>query len=100
MNETTSDPIQLDMFHTKIEPTVPTSMIRDDLQLQAIALCCSTDNKSRVVAVTGQAGTGKTSIMKEVYDAFVAGGHDVALAAPTGKAAKRISEATGIAATT
>lgn len=85
---------------TQLELPLQQGMIRDELQQQAIALCCSTDAKSRIVAVTGQAGTGKTSIMKEVYDAFVAGGHDVALAAPTGKAAKRISEATGITATT
>ena len=91
------EPTQLNLFDAL---DTPPPMKRDELQQQAIALCCSTDSKSRIVAVTGQAGTGKTSIMKEVYDAFVAGGHDVALAAPTGKAAKRIAEATGIAATT
>src|SRR5215475_106601 len=72
-------------------------MIEDKLQQEAIKLCCGTD---RLVAVTGQAGTGKTTIMKEVYQRFTSSGHVVALAAPTGKAAKRISEATGIAATT
>lgn len=74
------------------------SLIKDDLQEQAVALCCSTSN--RIASVTGQAGTGKTTIMKKVYNAFLEAGHTVALAAPTGKAAKRISEATGIPATT
>lgn len=66
----------------------------DLLQEQAVKLCC--DTNERIVGVTGQAGTGKTTIMKQVYDAFAAAGHDIALVAPTGKAAKRIAEATGI----
>lgn len=72
-------------------------MIKDELQEEAIRLACGPD---RLVAITGQAGTGKTTIMKEVYQRFTDAGHVVALAAPTGKAAKRISEATGIPATT
>lgn len=68
------------------------------MQERAIELACSTSN--RIVGVTGQAGTGKTTIMRRVYHAFVDAGHAVALCAPTGKAAKRISEATGIQATT
>lgn len=76
----------------------PDTLIKDELQEQAVALCCSTEN--RIASVTGQAGTGKTTIMKRVYNAFVDAGHNVALAAPTGKAAKRIAEATGIPATT
>ena len=76
----------------------PDSLIKDELQEQAVTLCCSTEN--RIASVTGQAGTGKTTIMKRVYNAFIDAGHNVALAAPTGKAAKRISEATGIPATT
>lgn len=79
---------------TTTEPTFQ----RDALQEEAIEKCCSTD--FRIACVTGQAGTGKTSIMKRVYHAFKDAGHSVALAAPTGKAAKRIAEATGIPATT
>lgn len=66
--------------------------------MEAIRLCC--DIKNRIAGVTGQAGTGKTTIMKQVHAAFEDAGHDVALCAPTGKAAKRIGEATGIDATT
>ena len=73
-------------------------MQHDDLQSQAVTLCC--DSTKNIVSVTGQAGTGKTTIMKKVYEAFINAGHSVALAAPTGKAAKRIAEATGIDAMT
>ncbi len=72
--------------------------VKDELQEKAIALACDTSN--RIVGITGQAGTGKTTIMRQVYYAFAEAGHSVALCAPTGKASKRISEATGIQATT
>ena len=78
--------------------TSPPVMQHDDLQSQAVTLCC--DSTKNIVSVTGQAGTGKTTIMKKVYEAFINAGHSVALAAPTGKAAKRIAEATGIDAMT
>lgn len=70
----------------------------DDKQQEAIRRCC--DVTQRVVPVTGKAGTGKTTIMKNVYHALTEAGYVVALAAPTGKAAKRIQEATGIPAVT
>ena len=70
----------------------------DDTQRQAIDACCNLTN--RVVAVTGAAGTGKTTILQNVYRALYAQGRAVVLCAPTGKAAKRITEATGIAAVT
>lgn len=74
------------------------AMVQDSLQEEAVTLCC--DTKNRIASVTGQAGTGKTTIMKKVFNAFSDAGHVIALAAPTGKAAKRIGEATGIPATT
>jgi len=70
----------------------------DPKQQEAITLCC--DINKRLVGVTGPAGTGKTTIMRQVHEHFVKAGYQVALAAPTGKAAKRISEATGIPAVT
>lgn len=74
------------------------ALIKDELQQQAITLACGIENT--IVGITGQAGTGKTTIMKQVHTAFTEAGYGVALAAPTGKAAKRISEATGIPAMT
>lgn len=67
----------------------------DPKQREAVQLC--TDIKNTIVSVTGPAGTGKTTIIKVVYDVFVAAGYSVSIATPTGKAAKRVREATGIA---
>ena len=70
----------------------------DDKQRAAIDACC--DVKKRIVAVTGKAGTGKTLIMKEVSDRLSEAGYSVQTSAPTGKAAKRIREVTGLDAMT
>jgi exodeoxyribonuclease V alpha subunit len=70
----------------------------DDTQLQAVNECVNVSK--RVVAVTGAAGTGKTTIMQNVYRELYRQGRTVVLCAPTGKAAKRITEATGIPAQT
>lgn len=70
----------------------------DDTQLAAITRCC--DMQQRIVPVTGVAGTGKTTIIKKVYEELTSAGYRVALCAPTGKAAKRIQEATGLPAMT
>lgn len=75
-----------------------TEIVFDDLQTQAIELCCNVDH--RLVAITGKAGTGKTLIIREVYDQLTRAGYSVACSAPTGKAAKRIQESTGIPALT
>jgi len=73
-------------------------LILDDTQNEAITKCV--DLSKRVVAVTGAAGTGKTTILKHVYRTLYKQGREVVLCAPTGKAAKRITEATGIQAQT
>ena len=70
----------------------------DETQAKAIGACC--DISRRIVPVTGAAGTGKTTILENVYKTLKARGHQVVLCAPTGKAAKRIQEATGIPART
>lgn len=73
-------------------------MILDETQQAAVDACCGLDK--RIVAVTGAAGTGKTTILQNVYWDMVKRGKSVVLCAPTGKAAKRITEATGIPAMT
>lgn len=70
----------------------------DDTQQKAVSLCC--DISQRVVGVTGPAGSGKTTILRTAYNALEENGYSIALAAPTGKAAKRIYEVTGINAFT
>lgn len=77
------------------------SHIWSEEQQYAIDLCGNRTHK--LVGVTGEAGTGKTTILravatvlKEEYPESDA----IALCAPTGRAAKRIQEATGIKAMT
>lgn len=67
-------------------------------QLKAIEY--ATDLRRRVVSVSGPAGSGKTTIIKKAVQSLQNAGRRVALAAPTGRAARRISEATGYAAKT
>lgn len=62
----------------------------DDSQARAVDLMCS----ARFALVTGGPGTGKTTTMRVALARLGARVH-VALAAPTGKAAKRMAEATG-----
>ncbi len=64
----------------------------NDLQRVAVERCL--DMTKRIAAVTGEAGTGKTSIIKIVYNSLIEAGYNPVIAAPTGKAAKRIREAT------
>ncbi len=53
-----------------------------------------------LLVVTGGPGVGKTTIVKAILSVFDHAGIDTRLAAPTGRAAKRLSEATGRDATT
>ena len=70
----------------------------DAKQREAVELCC--DVTKRIVSVTGGAGTGKTTIIQHTYNTLVEAGYQVGVCAPTGKAAKRVREATGIPAST
>ena len=51
--------------------------------------------KNGVMILTGGPGTGKTTVVRAMLSIFRSLGHKVTLAAPTGRAAKRLSEATG-----
>jgi exodeoxyribonuclease V alpha subunit len=67
-------------------------------QDHAVIMCC--DVTIPVASVTGAAGTGKTLVLGEVYRELRTRRRLVALCAPTGRAAKRIQELTGISAKT
>ena len=67
-----------------------------DEQIEAIRLSI----RNRVSILTGGPGTGKTTTVKGIIKAHKLLGHDIYCAAPTGRAAKRMSEATGEAAST
>jgi exodeoxyribonuclease V alpha subunit len=49
----------------------------------------------KVLVLTGGPGTGKSTLVRGVLDVFEAGGLRCGLAAPTGRAARRLAEATG-----
>ncbi|MBT7371189.1 MAG: ATP-dependent RecD-like DNA helicase [Gammaproteobacteria bacterium] len=55
---------------------------------------------SKVMVITGGPGVGKTTLVNSILRILTAKGVNVALAAPTGRAAKRLSESTGMEAKT
>ena len=66
----------------------------DEVQLQAIRTALT----SKVMVLTGGPGTGKSTTTMGIIRAF--SGQRILLAAPTGRAAKRLSEVTGMEAKT
>ena len=63
----------------------------DDVQVEAIRMAVN----SKVMVLTGGPGTGKTTTTLGIIAALQNIGMSILLAAPTGRAAKRMSEATG-----
>ena len=55
---------------------------------------------SKVLVITGGPGVGKTTIVKSILQVLSAKGTKLLLCAPTGRAAKRMTEATGFEAKT
>lgn len=68
----------------------------DEVQIEAI----KTAAKSKFMVLTGGPGTGKTTTTLAIIKVFDRLGARVLLAAPTGRAAKRMSETTGMEAKT
>ena len=65
----------------------------DLAEKQIEAIRCAAENK--VMIITGGPGTGKTTIINAILKIFSAVKANIMLAAPTGRAAKRMSETTG-----
>lgn len=63
-------------------------------------LAIATAAKKGLLVLTGGPGTGKTTTIKGIISIFEHQNLDIALAAPTGRAAKRMSEVTGMEAKT
>ena len=68
----------------------------DEVQIDAI----KTAVNSKVMVLTGGPGTGKTTTILGIIQAYQASGFKIACAAPTGRAAKRMSETTALQAKT
>lgn len=99
LSELCSVKIHLDMqkFDKKLRNIqIEEGIIFADMQREAIqqALC------NGVTIITGGPGTGKTTIIKAIISLYKNEGFKIALAAPTGRAAERMSLATGFEAKT
>ena len=68
----------------------------EELQRRAIKEAVA----NSVFVLTGGPGTGKTTVVRAIIRIFSSMGMDIALAAPTGRAAKRLSEASSMEAKT
>ncbi len=68
----------------------------DELQRKAVMECI----RNGLLILTGGPGTGKTTTINTMIRYFAEEGLDIFLAAPTGRAAKRMTEATGYEART
>ena len=73
-----------------------TGLNYDPAQMDAIRCAAG----SKILILTGGPGTGKTTTTLGILTAFRQAGAKILLAAPTGRAAKRLSETTGMEART
>ena len=86
--------LNIDSAIKKIEEE--TGIQLDEMQKEAVLQAAG----NGVVVITGGPGTGKTTTINAIIRYFESEGYDILLAAPTGRAAKRMTEATGYAAQT
>ena len=72
------------------------SLTLADAQRHAVTAAAA----NQLLVITGGPGVGKTTIVRAILSTFQRAKQTVALAAPTGRAAKRLSESTGLVAHT
>ncbi|MCI0711698.1 MAG: ATP-dependent RecD-like DNA helicase [Chloroflexi bacterium] len=86
-----------DQFDALLERILNHESIRLSEQQQRAVRASLT---SKITILTGGPGTGKTTTLRTIIAMLAATGHSFKLASPTGRAAKRLNEATGYAAQT
>lgn len=97
MAEAENLPSQETAVAKKLEKLAGTlGMELDELQFQAVMQCI----QNGLFILSGGPGTGKTTTINMIIRYFEAEGLDIFLGAPTGRAAKRMTEATGFEART
>jgi exodeoxyribonuclease V alpha subunit len=91
------------MLRSRVDPEEAVKWLRGrlpfslaPLQEEAVKRAIS----EKVIVITGGPGTGKTTLIRAILAVYAKMGARVNLAAPTGRAAKRLSEATGHPAVT
>lgn len=82
-------PVKFDKIIERIEKR--SGLTYAQAQKNAVAMAAH----NRIMLLTGGPGTGKTTTVKALLELYAELGLDVLLAAPTGRAAKRLSELTG-----
>ena len=91
------DSVQEDVLEEKIKRIQKASRIElDEKQQEAVRECV----KNGLLVITGGPGTGKTTTINAIIRYFEMEDLDICLAAPTGRAAKRMTETTGYEAKT
>ena len=87
-------PIDADKALPWVEARLDISLARHQADALRMALT------SRLLVITGGPGVGKTTLLRAILRVLLAKGVRAALCAPTGRAAKRLSELTGLGAKT
>lgn len=81
-----------------VNPNVAIPWVQEELKIELAMQqqeALKTAVSSQVMVITGGPGTGKTTLIRAILKIRESRGYRVMLAAPTGRAAKRMSEATG-----
>ncbi|MCB0078047.1 MAG: AAA family ATPase [Anaerolineales bacterium] len=87
---------QLTMSQVRQSAEARADLLLDPTQRQAFEVAL----QSGVSVITGGPGTGKSTLARLIVDSWEEAGLDVKLAAPTGRAARRLAETTGREAST
>lgn len=93
--------VKYDFSETAVEQRIRKIEELSDLKLDEMQYIAVVEAvRSGLLVITGGPGTGKTTTINTIIQFFESEGMDISLAAPTGRAAKRMSETTGYEAKT